>query len=883
MLLGTIFFVGAKNMKVEKKVLANGLTVLVNEVENLQRVSVQIKYHVGSKDEKDGERGLAHLLEHMIFKGTEELLSEPDIAATIGKKLGGTLNAATSNDYTVYYCDLPRDYWWHALPIFADCMRNCSFKEDHLNSEFKAVVQELKMGRDNYKRSLILKMLEATFAEHPYHYPTIGYKHDVWAITRENLLKFYKKHYVPNNATLVVVGPVAAVDVFAQAEKYFSAIPKDETYKKKVHYHTPDLMNKSVLLYRDIQQPYALICYVVPGAGSGMSYVSEIVQQLLWGGKSSRLYKKLVDEKKLVNSLEPIFWEFFDYAPWMVGFEPKNIHDIDEISAVIQHEIDTIIQDGVSAAELDKAARQLKSGFYALLEDNNARAGFIANYFLAMGDENYISNYIIDDKAILNQKVKEYLSAYCTTYKRHQGIIAPVREDGKKELRIMQENSDRSDEQFLSARQRQSELEPEKYTNSIRVSPPQAPALFKPEEFTLSSGLKVMCYARSAVPKIQIILKLKASAEYDSEKFSGLYSMMSSMMLEGTKNYPGALFAQEYESYGMEIEVVPGFITMSLFSSDLEKGLALLQELVTNAAFDESRLDIIKDRARSRYLAYLDSPQAVAHQLIREHLYKGHPYSKCSIANETTIEQITAKDLRDFYRTVMTPCGAKMVIVGDFSSASIKNNVERSMGSWRGVPVKELVYPAVCPINANTIFHDMNRDQVVMGFAAVSINRLDKDFDKFLLFDQVFSAGMSSRLFNLREKHGIFYGYRASSVTYADEQPGLFSIVTQVSHNDVKAAEELFIDAIKNGVDTITEQEIESAKNTLLLEPIISSYATNASIAKTLLFFERYQLPVDYFAQRAERLAKITIQEVKEAVKKILRPEAIAQFRVGRI
>ena len=189
-----------------KKTLANGLTVLVRPVESTQKVAIQLWYYVGSKDEKTGERGLAHLLEHMIFKGTPTI-SEIDIAL-ITKKLSGWCNAHTSADWTNYEFNVPAHNYDQTLPILADCMRNCTFKQDLLNAEFKVVIQELKMNRDNYPRSLVLGLNSAIFADHPYHYPTIGFKQDIWDINQEHLLKFYHKHYVPNNATLVIVGDV---------------------------------------------------------------------------------------------------------------------------------------------------------------------------------------------------------------------------------------------------------------------------------------------------------------------------------------------------------------------------------------------------------------------------------------------------------------------------------------------------------------------------------------------------------------------------------------------------------------------------------------------------------------------------------------------------
>ena len=159
--------------RVVKHTLSNGMTVLVLPEHRIPKVSLQLWYNVGSRDEKAGERGLAHLVEHMIFKGTTNL-SESDINLIV-QKLSGYCNAFTSHDYTGYLFDFPSQHWHEALSMMSDCMRNCTFKEEFLQSELKAVIQELKMYNDDYHSTLLESLVEAIFPDHPYHYPVIGY------------------------------------------------------------------------------------------------------------------------------------------------------------------------------------------------------------------------------------------------------------------------------------------------------------------------------------------------------------------------------------------------------------------------------------------------------------------------------------------------------------------------------------------------------------------------------------------------------------------------------------------------------------------------------------------------------------------------------------
>src|SRR5579872_1587400 len=348
---------------VTKKVLDNGLTILVREAHEVPKVSFQIWYNVGSKDEMTGEKGIAHLIEHMIFKGTE-ILSESDINVLV-HKLSGSCNAFTSYDYTGYLFNFPTHHWREAFPIVADCMVNCLFDDDMLNSEMKAVIEELKLYKDQYERSLMEEMIGMIFAEHPYHFPIIGYKQDLWSVAGKDLLAFYKKHYKPNNATLVVVGDVNADEVFELAQNYFGNIPADQDYTKKENFFHRDIASKSLTLYRDVAQPTLAYAFVVPGAAEKKDAALEIFEWIIGKGKSSRLYKKLVNETQLVTSVSTGYWNLFDHGLFFIVMEPKNIEDTQEIERLMLAELEDLAQNGMSSDEFERGFKKTQMAFYS--------------------------------------------------------------------------------------------------------------------------------------------------------------------------------------------------------------------------------------------------------------------------------------------------------------------------------------------------------------------------------------------------------------------------------------------------------------------------------------------------------------------------------------
>ena len=524
-----------KTNPVSKKVLKNGMTILVHPVHTTPKVSLQIWYNVGSKDEKSGEKGIAHLIEHMIFKGTQKL-TESDINI-VSHMLSGSINAFTSYDYTGYLFNFPTQHWQEALPIMADCMLNCAFKDEHLNSEMKAVIQELKMYKDDYQSSLIEELLSAIFPDHPYHYPIIGFKQDLWSVRGADLAKFYKKHYAPNNATLVVVGDVESDQVFALAEKYFGEIKQNPDYKKDTYYHNKSISSKAVTLYRDIQQPFHTLVFVVPGIAHRNEQILDLTSWILGTGKSSRLYKKIVDEEQLATSLATSYYDLFDHSLFFIMFEPKTIQDIPVIEKLIQEELASIVAQGVTEQELTRAIKKAQMKLYSVLENTEKQAYSIGKHYLATGDENYIFNYLTKPTPALAQEIKDLLATYFRPSVAHQGTVLPLVEQEKPFWADLQHESDKEDAAILSARKRETPLDEPSYAKTIKVKDPQSFKFAQAQTFTLSNGAKVLAYNNpTGIPKINIIVELKARPFYDSNEKPGLYNFMTSVLSEGTEN-----------------------------------------------------------------------------------------------------------------------------------------------------------------------------------------------------------------------------------------------------------------------------------------------------------------------------------------------------------
>lgn len=871
-------------MQIYSHKLANGLTVLVAPKKDIPKASIQLWYNVGSKDEQTNEKGIAHLIEHMIFKGTAQL-SECDINL-ITHKLSGYCNAYTSYDYTGYLFDLPSQHWHEALPIMADCMTNASFKEEFLNSELKAVIQELKMYKDNYTSSLIEALLGAIFSDHPYHYPIIGYKQDLWNLTRENLVNFYKKHYIPNNATLIVVGDVEKEEVFNYADRYFGAIKPNPNYKKEEFYFSPDLKSQSVTLYRDLKQPVILFSWVTPGLRNTSNYLVDIISLLIGSGKGSRLYKILVDELQLATDVESFSYDLFEQGLFFIYVKPKDIKNLDTIQTIIFAEINSLSEHGPQQHEMDRAVNKAQVEYLSELESNQKLAYAIGKYYLATGDKDYILSYLDYSQETLKEDVKNFIKNYLKPYLVNFGKVLPLENDQLTYWNELQVLSDKEDARILEGRTRNAELEAGKCVLSVEAQPPRSFNYPKASVLTLTNGLTVLYNQNNQLPKIDLILDFKVKHYYDPQGLEGLCNFVADMMTEGTVHYTSQEFTEKLESLGISFYSEPGKIIMSMLSKDLPLGLELLNEVLTHATFDDKTIQKVKEQVFSDIQSFWDSPSKFSTQLAEEVIYKNHPYSKDLFGTAESIARITKKDLIDFYEYYSNPYGARLALVGDLKDYNILELLEEKLGSWQSKDIPKLDYPAIDPVKEQVINYPINRDQVVLCFAGVSVSRFSSDFDKLLLFDQIFTGGvlssMSSRLFDLRERSGLFYTIGGSLLYKVDKQPGLIIVKTIVSTDRLAEAESAIKDVINTAADSITDTELEESLRAIT-NSFVDNFASNYRTAESFLFLDKYNLPENYFDQRAQVLAEITKEEIQQAAKKYLDTSKMIVVKAGRL
>ncbi len=868
----------------EKKILSNGLTVLVRPCHTIPRVESHMLYSVGSKDEDNGEKGIAHFIEHMLFKGTAQL-SETDINL-ISHKLMGSANAFTSQDYTGYTFRLPSNYWEVALTIFAECMQYARFDEQMISSEIKTVIEELRMYRDDYKGYLIESMIAGIWPEHPYHSPVIGSHHDLCALSRQHLINFYRKHYHPSNATLVVVGDITATQVFDAAEKHFSHIKNPTSYTKQQHFFHDDIIKKSTTIYRHVNIPWCCYAYSVPGSQNGNHALYDIASLILANGKSSRLYRRLVDKEKLVTDVESSIISFFEKGLLCISLYPSNINDIATIEKIIEEEIELLCTKSIAVWELQGARKKALLDYSTLMESTEQQAMLIGVSFLATNNEDFLQDYFKNVNELTSKNLQSFFKHYINPQACHKGYLLPISKDSAEKYRILQQKTELLENDILKKHDRTSVVESGKFISTIGTIQHQSFSYAKPEQFCLDNGLNVVYYNNPTVPNIATMLKFKGNALYDAQDKEGCFIFLLRLLTDSTAKYSSEKLHKLLESNSILLAPQNDNLSCLCLSQDLEQAFDIFTHILTDPSFKENAIEKIRTHIQNELTEYWDTPIEYIDQLVKQFMYPKHPYHRPSEGSLESIKNITKQDLIACYKKYISPQSATLVVVGDLSTYEIKKIITKFFGKWKGAAVHLFEFPVLIEPAPKKIHIPSARDQVVLAFAAPSIARTDQNYHYFALLDIILNGGpqgsSNARLFELREKSGLFYAIDGSLICGSLEAPGIMYIKTLVSFDKIALAQNLILDTLeKLGKNGITKDEFSEAKD-LAISSSVELFENNMHIAQTFLFLKRFNLNFNLFDKQAETLSILKMEHLNRLAKQYCSPARFSAIAIGR-
>jgi zinc protease len=419
----------AQDMKVTEKVLPNGLKVLMKEEHKAPVVTFQIWYKVGSRNERLGKTGMSHMLEHMMFKGTKK--HGPKTFSRIVQRNGGNDNAFTSRDYTAYFETFAADRIGISLDLESDRMQGLLLDPKELQSEREVVKEERRMRyEDDPVNTMEEQMMSVAFSAHPYQWPVIGWMSDIAGFTRDDLYQHYRAYYVPNNATIVVVGDFDTAALLPRIEKYFGKIQRGPDVPSVGAVEPKQRGERRVIVKKQAELAAVFAGYKTPTLKHPDSYALEVLQGILSSGKSSRLYRSLVYEKQLALyaggeydniSRDPNL--FIAYAGVMPG------KTTEEVEKALYAELERLKtpQGGVTDEELQKAKNQIEAHFI-MGRDSNFYQAMLLGQFETVADWKLLDKYVGAIRAVTKEDVMRAAKEYFSEDNRTVGILIPIKQ-----------------------------------------------------------------------------------------------------------------------------------------------------------------------------------------------------------------------------------------------------------------------------------------------------------------------------------------------------------------------------------------------------------------------------------------------------------------------
>jgi len=809
----------------------NGLQTMFEKRDNTGVVAAQIWVKVGSKYEDKKVAGITHFIEHLIFKGTEKL--KGNAFATRIESLGGSVNAFTSYDNTVYHIIIPKKAFEEGLDLLIESVKNPAFPGDEIEKERKVVLEEIKMGEDDPQRKLFNALFSISYQGHPYGRPVIGFNETVKGITRADILDYYKAHYTPDNMTVVIVGDF-------DEEKTKEIIRKTLGGKKGKAPQGSSVENTATkqedanvrVIEKDVRENYLAFSYPIPQISHKDIPALEVLGTILADGDSSRLVESLKREKGIVTNIASYIFSpkesglFVIYATFGAG-------EYDPIVREIDGELEKIKSGKISDWEMEKAKNMIKASYVYSEETVQGKAQRIGNFQTLTGDPFFLDKFLKGIDQVTKTDVKEVFEKYLSG----------------KDRKII----------FLKPKQKAN-----------------------PYTLELPNGMKCVVNKNKVAPSFSFRMGFVGGLKEEPQGKNGTFNLLSRMLLKGTKGKDASAIAREIDFLAGDMNPYNGRNLFGLsgkfLKKDLRQALALLKEILTETALKNEELTKVKEETLSDIRQRDDDPVGYTFKRFNEVFYKGHPYSKDPMGTEKDVEGIGVDELKTFYKRFITPSHAVIAISGDIDEKEVFPLIKELFTDWKGEVNTIAEQRPSATIQNVAIEKEIMQTHMIFGFLGPGL--IDEDRYAAEVLDAVLS-GMGGRIHKvLREENPYAY-----AVTFFNQQAyevSAMGIYIGTDPGHVKDVERLSRAEIENIIQKgFTDKEIENGKNYLIGNHYINMQS-NGSIATSMCFDTMYGMKPGFFKEYPSRIEKVTKEDVNRVARKYLSLDTMVEMAVGK-
>ena len=822
----------------QKRVLPNGLTVIIQEDHSAPVVSVQAWCATGSIDESEHlGAGLSHILEHMLFKGTTKRASNA-IAQEI-QDVGGYINAYTSFDRTVYWIDVPKAGTSVALDILADTMMNSTLPPDEYAREQEVIRREFAMGMDDPDRMAGQVLFATAFQRHPYRLPVIGQLDIFNQLTREDVMRYYKARYVPNNITFIIVGDVEADAVTQELAGFFKDYPARSIRPSFIPPEPPQLGPRIVHEEFETELTRLSLAWHIPEITHPDVPALDLLSTILGDGRSSRLFRRVREEAGLAFGISA-----FSYTPGDPGLlgidatvEPAKREATQELILKIVEEIKGA---GVTPEELAKAKKISLSHHLGSLTTMRGQASDLGSNWLLTRNLDFTRDYLAAIQGIAPEEIRRVAAKYLT-----------------------QDNLT-----IVSLNPKGAPLTPAKALQPIVAGEIQ--------KIELSNGIRLLIREDPRLPLISMAAVFRGGLLAETPRTNGITRLMAKTLLKGTAARTAEQIADTIEAVGGSMGSDAGnnsfSVSLDVTQPDLKLGAEILADVLLNATMPEQAVAREKEIQLAGIKEDEEQMTTVARNLLRQALFQGHPYALRGKGSVESVSRLTRKDLLDFRDRYLVARNGVISVFGNVNAMEVRQIFEEALAGMKPGELALTNPPTPSPLPQHTMVEcpkDKAQGVIMVGYRGVDI--FSPDRCALELIDEA-SSDLGSRFFvRIREQMGLAYYVGASQMQGL--VPGLFLFYLGTDPSEIEKVKTALLDEIhKLAAEGLTSAELARAKKKLLGQQQIANQS-NDSFGYMAALDELYGLGFAYHKTLEREVEAVTLDDVKRAASRYFREQ----------
>jgi len=879
--------VSAPQIKFEKYTLKNGLEVILSENHRLPLVSVDLWYHVGPANERAGRTGFAHLFEHMMFEGSQHVGPKMHFRYLEGAG-ASDINGTTDFDRTNYFETLPSNQLELALWLESDRMGYLLGKLDaeRLANQRDVVRNERRQSVENAPYGLVEETLyHQLFPKtHPYFADVMGSHQDIEAARIDDIREFFRQYYTPNNSSLTITGDFDPAQAKAWIEKYFGSIPSGPPVPKITATTPPITAEKRVKVTDQVELPRVYMGWITPPIFQPGDAESDLLAQILGGGKSSRLYKKLVYEKKIAqdvqvqNSNLRLGSVFELQATAKPGVKPEDLEK------AINEELERLRAEGPTQAELDRARNVVETHAITSLERLGGFGGLadrLNQYNQFLHDPGYLPKDLARYDHATTADLKQIAGEKLTTSSRVVVYGLPGERVVDDPPRAKEEAKPASGANLAGT------MPDEPWrANPPPAGTPSTLSLPVAASFKLPNGLTVLLGEQHQLPIVSVHLVVLSGSDANPVDKPGVASFTAQMLPEGTEHRSSNQIADDAAQIGSEVRESSASdqssVSIRTLKPNVDAALNLLSDVALHPKFDPAEIDRIRKIRETDILQIQDDPTQLAIGVMLKTVYgPNHPYS---YREEGTIEVnkiISRDDMVKTWQRGYAPGNSALVLTGDLTQEEARRLAEKYFGDWKAAGERHEPPPvSLKTTRAISIVDKPGAAQTFVIVAGLGVPRSTPDYVPLEVMNNILGGLFSSRINNnLREEHGYTYG--GFSFFMYRRGPGLFvaggGIRTDAT---APAVHEIFkeLERIRTGPPTADELTLSKGS---FAHSLAGLFESSEQTANTIGDMFTYDLPPNYYQLLPAKIDAVTPDDVQHMAEKYIHPDTSVVIGAG--